>query len=230
MNDDNNKKPFTNFDDFMNATAPENVPIHKRQVNRDEDGTFAENFAKNINSEDVLATPTQAAKFSDLFPELSVDGEVVKDLFWDAEDIYEKIMAVCMFAAVAAIFNPVLSLGYAFASGDAIRGGFGFFLVAFFLFCFIAVKKSFHLIGLSLIAVAKLLYFREGVGDVMLALAMFATIYLMFNIKKRKDEEIAREGGKAAREAFGDDEDEESEEESESEESEEEEDNDDNDK
>jgi hypothetical protein len=207
-----NSTSFTNFDDFLNAQSPPKpespptpeTPLHERAIDRDEFGDSGVHLRDYREDE---PKPKIEARLRDLFPMGCIDGGVIRNLLWEAEDIYEKVMGICMVITVAAIFNPVLSLGFAFASGDGVRGGFGLFLVAFFLFCILAVKKVFPLIGMGIIAFAKGIYFHEGQGDLLLAAAMLTTIYLMFSMKKRKDGELALEGMRALREELeeGDD-------------------------
>jgi hypothetical protein len=201
-------KVYSNFDDFMSAQGKPDIPLHEQKVDRDEYGDSGKHYSKYREDE---PRPKVEMRLRDYFPDMSVDGEVIRNLFWEGEDIYEKIMSICMFIAVGAVFNPVLTLGFAFLNADFIRVGFGLFLVGFFLFSLLAVRKSFHLIGMGIIACAKLIYFREGIGDVSLATAMMMTIYLMYNMKKRKDTEIAAEGMRAARREFAEEQGDESE-------------------
>ncbi|MCL1881069.1 MAG: hypothetical protein FWF76_02700 [Oscillospiraceae bacterium] len=198
MSDTNEKKEkiYDNFDDFIANTQSEKTenfenleytPLHQRKIERNEDGKFAECFHKHVEDE---PPKRDDYTFSGLFPANSVNFTTVKNLIFASHDIYEKIIGICMFILVGAVFNPLLHIAIAYATTDFLRVGYVLFMAGFFLYCILAVNATFPFLILVVIASGKLLFFHEGIGDVLIAVAMFATVYLMFSMKKRVDNEI----------------------------------------
>jgi hypothetical protein len=183
---------FDNFDDFMAANEP-NKPAKPAEpvileVNRNEDGTFGENM---ITNEEYVAPCVHDDSFKGLFPGMAVSADKIKELFSYAEDKYEKIMGLSIFLSVAAIFNPLMTILWAFSHPDvAVRVRRFCFLgaaVIFLLISLLAWNKTFPIAGLVVIAVLKLYPFSESASDSFSAVAFMFLAYLMFRVKKRRD-------------------------------------------
>ncbi|MCL1831299.1 MAG: hypothetical protein FWG45_00135 [Oscillospiraceae bacterium] len=172
------------------------------EINRDE----PEGVISAKRHEYDVPPPKKAKAFKDLFPERSIHGEIIHNFLFSPDDIYERIMGVCMLLTLLAAFNPVLiginAVAYGIENVDFLRIAFLLALAGGFLFCTMWIKRSYPVYFLLPITILKM-FFREGVGDIFLALAFMATVYLMFRVKERKDAILAEQVLAAAKEMYG---------------------------
>jgi hypothetical protein len=176
-------KKYDNFDDFLESVKSEEKPIHERRINRDDCGKLPIKLESRDNKVEIPVVKYN--KFTKLFPKACIDWDIIRDLFGNGVTKYDKVMGVCMFLILAAVFNPFLIISYAFILGGSdgltrlgILGGmFIFFCVSAF-----SVKANFWLPAMAVITVIKL-FLEEGRTDSLIAVSMMLFIYLLFRMK-----------------------------------------------
>ncbi|MCL1832121.1 MAG: hypothetical protein FWG45_04320 [Oscillospiraceae bacterium] len=200
MNEQNSN--FNNFDDFIAATAksPDNapnnveyVPLHERQINRDDEG-YATDIWSVREAPPIAAPPPQT--FKSLFPGACISWEVIRESVSHGDNVFEKIMGVCMFLAVAAALNPLTLGAVMLMKTDVMNmqrnaGYFAFFIgiILFSLISVIAVNKSFSLIPIGIITVLKIYPFTHAAADSFMIILMMILTYIFYQFSKRAKED-----------------------------------------
>jgi hypothetical protein len=160
-----------------------------RAVNRDEFGDYADNFYGCKEYE--LPVRDSDTSFRGLFPRLCIKWEVIKDLYSYAEDVYEKIMAVCMALIVAAAVNPMMVFAITLRHSDIdVRVPWFLFLGGIILFVIIsllALNKSFSLIAIGVIAVLKAYPFSAAAADTFCIFLLTVIFFVARQMKKRSE-------------------------------------------
>jgi len=154
------------------------IPLHEREIIRDIDTSKAE-LEVEFQVEEIK-------NFRGYFPNMSIRGSKIHELFFYPDDKYEKIMGLCLYLTVAAVFNPFLLMIFYYINRDFSRLAFVFFLLTFFFCSVMTVKKSFWIPGMMIVVLLKAFYFWDGTIDALFAAVMFSTAYLMFCFKKSK--------------------------------------------
>ena len=192
-------KAIDNFDKFLEEMKRQNdtTPLNKREINRNEDGKFAANlFDKQEESALFFEKANETEyTFKSLFPNRSVDWEVVRNHLFCPEDIFERIMGIAMLVLLIAVFEPVTFFAFAFAYGPPyglVLGAIALFAIGCFLFCALFVRATFPFVAMGIVIMPKIATV-EGRPDFFVAAAMLTTVYLMFRVRKRKEEALNAE-------------------------------------
>jgi hypothetical protein len=177
------QEKFDNFDDFMQASG----------IDRDDVGKLPEKYDDIARASDYdIPVYDEFESFWHLFPKMSADWSVIKNFIRFPDDLYERVIGICMLIMVAAACSPILSIAYAMFATEASEAFgtyylyFSFGLTIFFLFSVLVGKMSFWLPMVAIIVLLKFLVFDVSRTDAYMASAMFLTIYLMYRKKREK--------------------------------------------
>jgi hypothetical protein len=152
-------KNYTSYDAFLDSTQVKT--FNANTINRDDLGELPQTCRDESVTKENSVPVVEDKTFWGLFPNKSIDMEIVSELFKYADNIYEKIIAICMVLTVLAVFNPVMLAGYAYANNDVFHMAFVFALVIFFAACILVGKKSFWIPGMVIIILLKLFPFTQ---------------------------------------------------------------------
>ncbi|MCL2036579.1 MAG: hypothetical protein FWG83_04240 [Oscillospiraceae bacterium] len=171
-------KRFNNFDDFDNANKPQTFDPSK--IDRDDCGKLPTDLAKAGQRFEIPIV--EDTSFGGLFPQKSIDCTTMKNLFFDGEDNYDKVMAVCMLLTVVSILNPATLMAGAL-NGQMLQLVFMFGVVIFFSISVLVGKKSFWLPGLGVIGFLKIFCSMYALVDVITAVMLMSSIYFIYKSK-----------------------------------------------
>jgi hypothetical protein len=188
---------FNNFDDFVAANNNDNnnnnntitttteEPLHKRRINRDDDGSYGNDvWGERIQEQPV----TESNTFRDVFPKGCITWEKIAEMFSYPQDRYDKIMSVCMFLALAAALNPMMTMFVAWSHSNVevrvMRFAFALGILGFFLISLIAANKSFSLIVIGIITVLKFYPFSESAADAFFTVVFMGVALTAFKLQQ----------------------------------------------
>jgi hypothetical protein len=189
-----NEKAMQNIDVLLSALKERDAvkePVKESEIERNEDGKFAANpLGLGEESAHFLEDAYKVEyTFASIFPNKSVDWENIRNFILSPEDVFERVMGIAMLVGIVAMFNPIFHFGMAYASNNFLSGAFALFIIGCLLVCILFMKVSFPFVIIAVLVPGKL-FFIEGRGDFFIACAMALTVYLMFRIRKRREEEL----------------------------------------